>query len=244
MGPIGNNQALIQIRAWCRIGDKPLSDSLTHICGTRGRWDKWGVCGLSTHWCCWFRVTLWGGRHSCLYSCCWLAVSWTLPYKWLICNGYSSLCCSYNEKTVLLRDTIQQTSPGRHADHRSASAANSSRDVRWTVLCNYTVSFLSRGVKNTKLNQYLPVLLTSLNVSDSRFRKHLMFWMWRHHDMARYGISSHHLAVEKGRYTRPITPREQCFCNNCMMRCISFWGVQNLYLKEDVSSMTLVNHMA
>ena len=28
------------------------------------------------------------------------------------------------------------------------------------------------------------------------------------------------------------------------MRCISFWGVQNLYLKGEVSSMTLVNYMA
>ena len=28
-------------------------------------------------------------------------------------------------------------------------------------------------------------------------------------------ISSHHLAIEKGRYTRLITPREQRFCNNC-----------------------------
>ena len=43
--------------------------------------------------------------------------------------------------------------------------------------------FLSRDVKTTKCNQYLPVFLTSLNVSDSRFRKLVMFWMWRHHDM-------------------------------------------------------------
>ena len=44
-GPIDNNPALVQIMAWRRIGDKPLSepiltDSLTHICGTRGRWVK------------------------------------------------------------------------------------------------------------------------------------------------------------------------------------------------------------
>ena len=30
-------------------------------------------------------------------------------------------------------------------------------------------------IKNTKFNQYLPVLLTSLNVSDSRFQKLVMF---------------------------------------------------------------------
>ena len=38
--------------------------------------------------------------------------------------------------------------------------------------------------KIKKFNQYLPMLLTLLNVSDSRFRKIVMFWMWRHHDMA------------------------------------------------------------
>ena len=35
--------------------------------------------------------------------------------------------------------------------------------------------FLSGDVKNTKFNQYLPVDLTSLNVSNSRFRKPVMF---------------------------------------------------------------------
>ena len=42
---INNKPALVQVMAWRLIGDKPLSevnqclpDSLTHICGTRGRW--------------------------------------------------------------------------------------------------------------------------------------------------------------------------------------------------------------
>ena len=39
-------------------------------------------------------------------------------------------------------------------------------------------------VKNTKFNQYLPVDLTLLNVSKSRFRKPVMFWRWR-----RYGVA-------------------------------------------------------
>ena len=42
-GPIDNIPALVKIMAWHLICDKPLSepvlpDSLTHICGTRGRW--------------------------------------------------------------------------------------------------------------------------------------------------------------------------------------------------------------
>ena len=42
-GPINNIPALVQIMAWRRPGDKPLSGPmmfifLVHICGTRGRW--------------------------------------------------------------------------------------------------------------------------------------------------------------------------------------------------------------
>ena len=42
-GPINNNPALVQIMAWRRSGDKPLSEPmmvslLTHICVTRPQW--------------------------------------------------------------------------------------------------------------------------------------------------------------------------------------------------------------
>ena len=42
-GPIDNNPALVQIMAWRRSGDKPLSEPmmvslLTHICVTRPQW--------------------------------------------------------------------------------------------------------------------------------------------------------------------------------------------------------------
>ena len=42
-GPINNIPALVQIMAWCRPGDKPLSEPmlvslLTHICITRPQW--------------------------------------------------------------------------------------------------------------------------------------------------------------------------------------------------------------
>ena len=44
-GPINNIPSLVQIMAWCRPGDKPLSEpmmvsSLTHICVTRSQWVK------------------------------------------------------------------------------------------------------------------------------------------------------------------------------------------------------------
>ena len=70
------------------------------------------------------------------------------------------------------------------ADPRSAPAADSLMEIWWTVSRNYTVLFLSHDVKNTKFNQYLLMILTSLNMWDSKFRKLVMFWMWCHHDMA------------------------------------------------------------
>ena len=44
-GPINNIPALVQIMAWCRPGDKPLSEPMmvslpTHICVTRPQWVK------------------------------------------------------------------------------------------------------------------------------------------------------------------------------------------------------------
>ena len=48
-GPINNIPALVQIIAWCRPGDKPLSEPtlvslLTHICVTRPQWVKATPC--------------------------------------------------------------------------------------------------------------------------------------------------------------------------------------------------------
>ena len=44
-GPINNIPSLVQVMAWCRPGDKPLTEpmvvkSLTHICVTRPQWVK------------------------------------------------------------------------------------------------------------------------------------------------------------------------------------------------------------
>ena len=51
MGPINSIPALVQIMAWCRPGDKPLSEPmmlrlLTHICVTRPQWVKWSLSFL------------------------------------------------------------------------------------------------------------------------------------------------------------------------------------------------------
>ena len=51
-GPINNNPALVQIMAWRRSGDKPLSEPmmvslLTHICVTRPQWVKMGIIDTS-----------------------------------------------------------------------------------------------------------------------------------------------------------------------------------------------------
>ena len=52
-GPINNNPALVQIMAWCRLGDKPLSEPmlvslLSHICVARPQWVK-TVFGLISY---------------------------------------------------------------------------------------------------------------------------------------------------------------------------------------------------
>ena len=96
----------------------------------------------------------------------------------------------YNDKTELLRDTVHQTSQRESVGW----PADSPRDVWWTVSRNYTVLLLSRDVQNTKFNQFLPVVFTSFNVADSRFRKRLMFWMRRHSDIAlwRHGGGAWH----------------------------------------------------
>ena len=57
-------------------------------------------------------------------------------------------------------------------------------EIWWTVSRNNTVLSFSRDVKNKKFNQYLPLDLTSLSVSNSRFRKPVMFWRWRGHGVA------------------------------------------------------------
>ena len=47
-GPIDNNPAMVQIMAWRRSGDKPLSETMMislqmHICVTQPQWDN-GIC--------------------------------------------------------------------------------------------------------------------------------------------------------------------------------------------------------
>ena len=83
---------------------------------------------------------------------------------------------------------------GHRADRMAAPAADSLRKIWWIVSRNYTVLFLSRDVKNAKFNPNLPVDLTSLNMSNSRFRKSVMFWRWHHHGVAlwRHGRGARH----------------------------------------------------
>ena len=107
-------------------------------------------------------------------------------------------CCLTNDDWFLALRGITPTRKTRGVPARIAPAgsavdrfeesptgdADSPREIWWTVSRNYTVLILSRDIKNTKFNQYLPVDLTSLNVSNSRFRKPVMFWRWRHHGVA------------------------------------------------------------
>ena len=62
-GPINNIPALVQIMAWRRPGDKPLSEPmlvslLTHICVTRPQWVKL-INSLRWLWCGYSGITKW-----------------------------------------------------------------------------------------------------------------------------------------------------------------------------------------
>ena len=74
-GPINNNPGFVQIMAWHRLGDKPLSETIvvwlpTHICVTQPEWVKWNINFIPHIW----RI----GRYLE-----WLYVCWNhpAPYK-------------------------------------------------------------------------------------------------------------------------------------------------------------------
>ena len=105
-GPINNNPALVQIMAWRRSGDKPLSEPmmvslLTHICVTRTQCVKWMMlnirlviwtltcCGLMVQMCFmqWSESSLVQVMAGCLFGINylkqrWLFVSWTIMNQW------------------------------------------------------------------------------------------------------------------------------------------------------------------
>ena len=83
---------------------------------------------------------------------------------------------------------------GHRADRRSTLTADSPREIWWTVSRYYTVLCLSRDAKFTKFYQYLPVDLTSPDVSNSRFRTPVMTWKWRYYDVTlwRHGRGAWH----------------------------------------------------
>ena len=63
-GPINNIPALVQIMAWRRPGDKPLSEpmmiiSLTHICVTRPQWVRGFAWKSHTFTCDFFNQIMW-----------------------------------------------------------------------------------------------------------------------------------------------------------------------------------------
>ena len=94
-GPINNNPALVQIMAWRRSGDKPLSEPmmvslLTHICVT---WPQW-VKGY--HWCVHLALSEPRGAPPSQTVACWTACHqvvrmsppWWTPQSGGICYMY------------------------------------------------------------------------------------------------------------------------------------------------------------
>ena len=124
-----------------------------------------------------------------------------LVYPQVLSNFYHKdldkiikLCCYWIRSTRSSEGIPRPPGWPQVSPMGSAPAADSPREIWRTVSRIYTVLFLSRVVKNTKFNQYLPVDLTSLNVSNSRSRKPVMFWRWRRHGVAlwRHGAGAWH----------------------------------------------------
>ena len=104
-GSISNIPALVQIVAWCRPGDKPLSEpklvsSLTHICVTRLQWFNWLLWGKFT------------GQVKRHYDTLFL-VSWTGSYRTIeIPNKQSRSFLIWDYMTLIRRHVIR-----RNASH-------------------------------------------------------------------------------------------------------------------------------
>ena len=83
-GPISNIPALVQIMAWCRPGDKPLSETMmvslpTHICVARPQWVKgqWEQKEYDFEWFgaapnIWWQVIISTVKHHYLYLDIWV----------------------------------------------------------------------------------------------------------------------------------------------------------------------------
>ena len=102
------------------------------------------------------------GTHSTDTACYWLPYDLFFSKILSICTHSSPVMVRYGMSFV--------SSKFRYCICKLFYFAVTARDVRWTVSRNNTVLFLSRDVKYTTFNQYLPVVLTSLKVPDSRFR--------------------------------------------------------------------------
>ena len=88
-GPINNIPALVQIMAWRRPGDKPLSEpmlvgSLTHICVTRPQWVKVLCIHVSLYVCMCIFISGKFWRSCCRF---WLNTQWS-------CRWFDTPLCS------------------------------------------------------------------------------------------------------------------------------------------------------
>ena len=184
-----------------------------------------------------------GTFHDKLFICCVLAKHYLIRYAAFNCIASNAiiikLCC------YVIRSTRSpEGSPRPPGWPQVSPAADSPREIWWAVSHNYTVLSLSRDVKNTKFSQYLPVDLTSLNVSNSRFRKPVMFRRWRRHGIAlwRHGRGAWHNCLLLATSTaEPMLLTTWLDCGNRVIRKISNAGSRASY--GPYHSLELPNHV-
>ena len=106
-GPINNIWALVQIKAWRRPGDKPLSEPMmislpTHICVTRPQWVKRpGLVFQSwdQYPCSWFR---WETKNASAKT--FLLQSYKTPLT-IYSKAFSSWCILMHQKVMLIKNS-------------------------------------------------------------------------------------------------------------------------------------------
>ena len=77
-------------------------------------------------------------------------------------------------------------------------------------------SYFVNNWKNKLLNEDIPRLITYKTINNEyTLPKHLGLPYQLRKVVSRIRCSNHPLAIEKGRHTNPITPREERFCNFC-----------------------------
>ena len=106
----------------------------------------------------------------------------------MMTNAIIKLCC------YVIRSTRSPEGSPQPPGSPSRGLPEGDLVDRITKLPSFIFILWCQKYKIQSFNQYLPVDLTSLNMSNLRFQKSVMFWRWRRHGVAlwRHGHGAWH----------------------------------------------------